>query len=52
MFLATALCGWVFALSLVQLLKYRDDTHTSFGRAIGKHPASLVTMIYTFLAFW
>ena len=51
-FLATLLCAWVFALSLVQLFKYRNDAHVSFGRAIGKHPASLVTMIYTFLAFW
>lgn len=43
---------WVFALSLVQLLKYSDDSNRDFGRAIKKYPASLVCMIYTFLSFW
>ena len=51
-FTATLLCAWVFALSLVQLLKYAEDNHTSFGHAIGKRPASLVLMCYTFVAFW
>jgi hypothetical protein len=51
-FLATLLCAWVFAVSLVQLLKYREDAHVSFGRAIGRHPASLVMMAYCFLFFW
>lgn len=51
-FSTTLLCVWVFALSLVHLLKYTDDSGRDFGHAIRKHPASLVCMIYTFLAFW
>jgi len=43
---------WVFALSLVQLLKYSDDSNRDFVHAISKYPASLVCMIYTFLSFW
>jgi len=50
--MATLLCTWVFALSLVQLLKYSDESGVSFGRAIAKYPASIICLIYTFLAFW
>lgn len=51
-FSTTLLCVWVFALSLVQLLKYMDDSGRGFGHAISEYPASLVCMVYTFLAFW
>jgi palmitoyltransferase ZDHHC9/14/18 len=51
-FSTTLLCVWVFTLSLVQLLKYMDNSGRDFGHAIRKYPASLVCMIYSFLAFW
>jgi DHHC palmitoyltransferase len=51
-FSTTLLCVWVFTLSLVQLLKYTDNSGRDFGHAIRKYPASLVCMIYSFLAFW
>lgn len=51
-FSTTLLCVWVFTLSLVQLLKYTDQSGRDFGHAIRKYPASLVCMIYSFLAFW
>lgn len=54
-YITTALCVWVFALSLVHLLRYSDTPDNSgrgFHGALSKYPASLVCMIYTFLAFW
>ena len=51
-FSTTLLCVWVFTLSLVQLLKYTDQSGRDFGHAIRKYPASLVCIIYSFLAFW
>ena len=54
MYITTALCIWVFALSLVHLLRYSDSPENGgrgFHGAVSKYPASLVCMIYTLLAF-
>mmetsp|Transcript_13044 Transcript_13044/g.39516 ORF Transcript_13044/g.39516 Transcript_13044/m.39516 type:complete len:716 (+) Transcript_13044:366-2513(+) len=54
-YITTALCVWVFALSLTHLLQYSNSANNAdngFGGAISRYPASLVLMIYCFLAFW
>ncbi|KAL4441862.1 hypothetical protein ABPG77_003778 [Micractinium sp. CCAP 211/92] len=47
-----ALCCWVFALSIANLVIAARDAGWSFGTAAGDHPAAIVCAVYTFLGFW
>lgn len=47
-----ALCCWVFALSVANLVIAARDAGWSFGTAAGDHPAAIVCAVYTFLGFW
>lgn len=44
-----ALCCWVFALSVANLVIAARDAGWSFGTAAGDHPAAIVCAVYTFL---
>ncbi|KAI3688642.1 hypothetical protein L2E82_46371 [Cichorium intybus] len=49
---ATLLCVYVFAFCWVYAIKITHSEHISIWRALIKTPASIVLIIYTFLAVW
>lgn len=53
LFVTTALDCLVFAFCWVRLVYItRHNDMPSFGTAIGREPANIVLIGYTFLAFW
>ena len=48
----TTLCCWVLATCIVQLWKAAGERHGNWGASIGAYPASLVLIIYVFVAVW
>ncbi|KAL6494965.1 putative protein S-acyltransferase 7 [Orobanche gracilis] len=51
-FSATLLCLYVHGFCWVYIRRIMDGEETSLWRAIAKTPASIVLIIYTFLALW
>lgn len=49
---ATTLCCWVLATCIVQLWKAAEERNGNWGASIGAYPASLVLIIYVFVAVW
>ncbi|KAJ7568087.1 hypothetical protein O6H91_01G018400 [Diphasiastrum complanatum] len=48
----TLLCIYVFAMSALYIKILMDDTPCTVWRAMGKSPASVILMAYTFIAVW
>lgn len=51
-FTTTLLCFYVFAFCWVYIKKIMDAEETNIWRAMAKSPASIVLIIYTFIAVW
>ncbi|KAG0488173.1 hypothetical protein HPP92_006751 [Vanilla planifolia] len=51
-FSTTLLCIYVFAFCWVYIKKIMDSEESSIWKAMGKTPASIVLIIYTFIAVW
>lgn len=49
---ATLLCIYVFGFCWVFILRVRDRENTSIWKAMTNYPASIVLIIYTFIAVW
>ncbi|KAK1360018.1 S-acyltransferase [Heracleum sosnowskyi] len=49
---ATLLCLYVFGFCWVFLLRVKDRENTSIWKAMTNYPASIVLIIYTFIAVW
>ncbi|PKA55266.1 putative S-acyltransferase [Apostasia shenzhenica] len=51
-FTTTLLCFYVFAFCWVYIKKIMDAEESTIWKAMGKTPASIVLIIYTFIAVW
>ncbi|KAH6781837.1 DHHC-type zinc finger family protein [Perilla frutescens var. hirtella] len=51
-FTTTTLCGYVFSFCWVYIKRITNSEDTSIWRAMLKTPASMVLIIYTFIAVW
>ncbi|KAA8542079.1 hypothetical protein F0562_023231 [Nyssa sinensis] len=51
-FSTTLLCIYVFGFCWVYIKRIMDSKHTSVWKAMTKTPASIVLIIYTFIAVW
>ncbi|KAA8528590.1 hypothetical protein F0562_035945 [Nyssa sinensis] len=51
-FSTTLLCIYVFGFCWVYIKRIVDSEHTSVCKAMTKTPASIVLIIYTFIAVW
>lgn len=51
-FSTTLLCIYVFGFCWVCIKKIKDAEETNIWRAMGKTPASIVLIIYTFISVW
>lgn len=51
-FSTTLLCIYVFAFCWVYIRKITESEHTTIWKAMLKTPASIVLIIYTFIAMW
>lgn len=49
---ASTLCCWVLATCIAQLWKAAGERNGDWGASIGAYPASLVLIIYVFIAVW
>ncbi|WOH05448.1 hypothetical protein DCAR_0624864 [Daucus carota subsp. sativus] len=49
---ATLLCVYVFGICWVFILRVKDRENTSIWKAMTNYPASIVLIIYTFIAVW
>lgn len=49
---ATLLCLYVFGICWVFILRIKDRETTSIWKAMTNYPASIVLIIYTFIAVW
>ncbi|PKA54821.1 putative S-acyltransferase [Apostasia shenzhenica] len=51
-FSTTLLCFYVFAFCWVYIVKIKDAEETNIWKAMGKTPASVFLIVYTFLTSW